>query len=170
MPEEDVRDFLTALSAAGVRHVVVGAHALAAHGCVRATEDIDILVEPSRPNAERLAIAIKEFAGVSLEYFQVSVEILSHPDVGFFMGVEPDRIDVFTKVAGLGFERAWRDRILANVAGVDVHALGLDSLITAKRRSISVRPPGSPKAAQDQADLAWLLAERERRRRASKQR
>lgn len=165
MAEEDVRDFLTALSAGGVRHVVVGAHALAVQGLVRATEDIDILVEPTRLNAQRLAVAVREFAGVSLEYFRVSIEDLSRPDIGFFMGVEPDRIDVLTRIAGLGFERAWRDRVPAKIAGVEVYALGLTSLIAAKRASAGRRPPGSPKALQDQADLAWLVAERERRRR-----
>ena len=35
MSQSDVQEFLIALSAAGVKHVVVGAYALAAHGYVR---------------------------------------------------------------------------------------------------------------------------------------
>jgi hypothetical protein len=69
MAEDDVRDFLTALSAAGVRHLVVGAYALAHHGLVRATGDIDILVEPSSSNARKLERAVRDFAATSLEYF-----------------------------------------------------------------------------------------------------
>jgi predicted nucleotidyltransferase len=65
MADQDIRDFLTALSAAGVRHVVVGAYALAAHGHVRATGDIDVLVEPTPTNAHRLAAAVRDFAGTS---------------------------------------------------------------------------------------------------------
>ena len=51
MAEQDIHDFLIALSAADVRFVVVGAYALAAHGRVRATGDIDVLVAPNRRNA-----------------------------------------------------------------------------------------------------------------------
>lgn len=50
MASDDVRDFLTALSAARVDYVVVGAHALAAHGLVRATGDLDVLVAPTPAN------------------------------------------------------------------------------------------------------------------------
>ncbi len=38
---DDFRDFLAALSAAGVEHLVVGGYALASHGLVRATGDLD---------------------------------------------------------------------------------------------------------------------------------
>lgn len=107
MASEDIRDFLTALSAVGAEFIVVGAHALAAHGHVRATGDIDLLVRASPDNARKIALATREFAAASLEYFGVSVEELSVAGVGFYMGVEPDRIDVMTHVAGIGFDRAW---------------------------------------------------------------
>jgi hypothetical protein len=168
MAESDVQEFLIALSAAGVKHVVVGAYALAAHGYVRATGDIDILIEATPANARLLALAVREFAAVSLEYFNVSPEELSRPGVGFYMGVEPDRIDVLTRIAGLGFEQAWKNRMSATIAGVEVPALGLASLIAAKRASISRREPGSIKAQQDRSDLDWLLAERARLRRRTR--
>lgn len=156
MADQDIRDFLTALSAAGVRFVVVGAYALAAHGRVRATGDIDVLIEASPTNATRLEAAIREFAGTSLEYFQVSVAELSRPGVGFYMGVEPDRIDILTRIDGVSFQRAWNGRAPATIVGVDVGVLDLDALLAAKRASSRRRAPGSMKAAQDQADLAWL--------------
>ncbi len=164
MASEDIRDFLTALSAAGVDFLIVGAHALAAHGRVRATGDLDVLIEASPANAHRLETAVLEFADASLEYFGVSVAELSKPRYGFFMGVEPDRIDVLTRIAGVEFERAWRGRLKSEIEGVPLHVLGFEELIEAKRASARQRPEGSPKAIQDEADLAWLLAERSRRR------
>jgi hypothetical protein len=160
----DIRDFLIALSAAGVEFVVVGAHALAAHGWVRATGDIDVLIRPTPTNARRLERAVRAFAGTSLEYFGVSVAELSRPRVGFYMGVEPDRIDVLTKIAGVGFERAWKGRLRSEIEGVALGVLGFDELIAAKRASSRKREAGSAKAKQDEADLAWLVAERDRRR------
>lgn len=163
MADEDIRDFLIALSAADARHVIVGAYALAAHGQVRATDDFDVLIDASPDNARRVEAAIRSFAGASLEYFHVSVEELSRPGVGFYMGVEPDRIDVLTRIAGVPFATAWKDRVLTMILGVEVATLGLSSLITAKRAASRRRPPGSAKALQDRADLAWLLEERARR-------
>jgi len=92
------------LSAAGVEFLVVGAHELAAHGHVRATGDLDVLVRPTLDNARKLERAIREFASTSLDYFGVSAEELSTPRVGFYMGVEPDRIYVLTRIGGVGFD------------------------------------------------------------------
>ena len=54
----DFEDFLRALTAAKVRFVVVGAHALAVHGVPRSTGDIDILIKRSVENAERVWTAL----------------------------------------------------------------------------------------------------------------
>lgn len=163
MADADIKDFLTALSAAGVRFVVVGAYAVASHGRVRGTTDFDVLVEPTLANAARLEHAVREFAGASLAYFGISVEELARPKFGFFMGVEPDRIDVLTRIAGVSFARAWRGRTSARIVGVEVSVLGLDELIAAKRALARERPPGSVKALQDAADLSWLTEARTRR-------
>ncbi len=42
MPNPDRRDMLSAFSEEGVRHLLVGAYALAIHGRVRATGDMDL--------------------------------------------------------------------------------------------------------------------------------
>jgi hypothetical protein len=162
----DVHDFLADLSAAGVRFVVVGAYALAAHGRVRATGDIDILIAPNLTNAKKVQRAIRSFADTSLEYFGVTVDELARPRIGFYMGVEPNRIDVLTKIAGLSFERAWSGRIRTEIEGVEVSALGYVELLAAKRASVERREPGSFKAMQDEADLQWLLAHRPARPRS----
>lgn len=46
----------------GVRLLLVGAHALAAHGRPRATQDLDVLVAPSAANARRVGAALAERA------------------------------------------------------------------------------------------------------------
>jgi len=51
---EDFRDFLTCLNEAGVEYLVVGGHAVAYHGYVRPTRDMDVWVAVSPENAERL--------------------------------------------------------------------------------------------------------------------
>ena len=57
----DFADILSALSAAGVEFLIVGAHALAAHGVPRATGDLDIWVRPTPDNAARTLRALAAF-------------------------------------------------------------------------------------------------------------
>lgn len=49
---------LAALQDGGVEFVVVGGFALAAHGYVRGTQDIDIVPDPAMPNLDRLRAEI----------------------------------------------------------------------------------------------------------------
>lgn len=162
MANDDFRDALLALSAAGVEFLVVGAYAIGAHGHPRATGDIDLLVRPSARNAKRLARAVREFSDTSLEYFGVSEAGLARPKYGFVMGVEPNRVDVLTKISGVSFDRAWAGRRRAEIEGVPVWVIGLSELIASKRASAKKPEPGSAKQLQDLADLRWLVELRAR--------
>ncbi len=57
----DFVEMLSALFAAGAEFLVVGAHALAAHGTPRATGDLDIWVRPTPENARRVLAALGTF-------------------------------------------------------------------------------------------------------------
>jgi len=48
------------LNEGGVAYVVVGGFALAFHGVVRATKNIDILIEPTLDNAQRALQALEK--------------------------------------------------------------------------------------------------------------
>lgn len=54
----DFVDLIGELKANNVDVLVVGAHALAAHGVVRATGDLDVFVRPCPDNAGRLVRAL----------------------------------------------------------------------------------------------------------------
>ena len=62
---QDFRDLLAGFNARQVEFLLVGAHALAAHGHVRATQDLDVSVRPSSENATRVIEALRAF-GVPL--------------------------------------------------------------------------------------------------------
>jgi hypothetical protein len=51
---QDWREWLESLNASGAEYVVVGGIALAHHGLVRYTGDIDVLMKASEANAGRL--------------------------------------------------------------------------------------------------------------------
>ena len=52
-------EFLSLLISRRVRFVLVGGHAVAAHGEPRLTEDLDVFVRPEAENVERLRRALK---------------------------------------------------------------------------------------------------------------
>ena len=49
---------VAALNGGGVAYVIVGGIAVAAHGVVRATRDVDLVPEPSTANLQRLAATL----------------------------------------------------------------------------------------------------------------
>ncbi|WP_428264154.1 hypothetical protein [Haliangium sp.] len=142
----DWREFIDLLSCHEVRFLIVGAHALAANGRPRATQDLDIFVEPSEDNAAKLGAALAEFGFGSLAR---ESHRFAQPDRMATLGVPPLRIDIMTSISGVGFARAWDGRIRATLAGHEVGFLGREELLVNKRAS------GRPK---DLADIA-LLAE-----------
>jgi hypothetical protein len=63
-PSFDAVAIFRALNARGVDYVVVGGFAVAAYGVIRATVDLDIVVDYSWHNAERLAQALTDLEAV----------------------------------------------------------------------------------------------------------
>lgn len=59
MSELDLRSLLESLSDHGVRFVVIGGVAVAAHGYVRATADLDLVPDPDPANLDRLIEALR---------------------------------------------------------------------------------------------------------------
>ena len=144
----DFSAFIACLTRHRVRFVVVGAHALAALGRARMTDDLDLLVEPSAENARRIADALREFGGFTALADQVA-EYLAEPDRVVSIGRAPISIDVLTGLSGVTFEEAWAGRGEHVIDGDPVAFLGLAEMVRTKRAA------GRTK---DRLDLA-LLAE-----------
>jgi hypothetical protein len=141
----DFVEMLSALSVAGADYLLVGAHALAAHGRPRATGDLDIWLRPTPGNATRVWAALLQF-GAPLH--EISQEDLSEPDIVFQIGISPSRIDLLTSISGVDFESAWRNRITINVSGLLIPTLGKEDLIRNKLAA------GRPRDIADIAELA----------------
>jgi hypothetical protein len=140
----DFAEMLSALSAAGAEFLIVGAHAMAAHGRPRATGDLDVWVRPTPENAARVWAALRSF-GAPL--FDLSLEDLTRSGVVFQIGVPPCRIDLLTEITGVTFDEAWPRRLTAEVEGQPLPFIGRNELL-ANKRAI-----GRPK---DLDDIAFL--------------
>ena len=126
----DFRDLLAALNAAGAEYLVVGAHALAAHGHPRASKDLDVWVHATADNAERTYRALASF-GAPLD--DLSVDDLATAGTIFQIGIEPVRVDIITSIDGVDFGEAWPDRISADYGDQSVSVISRKHLIQNKK-------------------------------------
>ncbi len=140
----DFVEMLSALSETGADFMVVGAHAVAAHGHPRATGDLDIWIRPTKQNAHQVLEALKQF-GAPIS--NLSLEDLSEPHTVFQMGVSPCRIDILTSITGVEFDQAWENKIEIQVNKLLIFCIGKQDLI--QNKSVLARP-------QDLADVAVL--------------
>ena len=130
------RDLLAEFNAHHVEYIVVGAHAVAAHGHVRATKDLDLWVRPTNDNARRVLKAIMSF-GAPLH--DLTEDDLAQPGMVFQIGVPPLRIDVITAIDGVEFAEAWRERVETEFAGEPVFVLSLHHLSSTRKRLAGCR-------------------------------
>ena len=112
--------------------MLVGAYALAAHGYLRATMDIDIWVMPSPRNADADAVlrALQRF-GAPLH--DLTAEDLQTDGTIFQIGVAPRRIDILTTASGIHSEETFARSLTVDIEGIEVHIPSLDDLIRNKR-------------------------------------
>ena len=144
---DDWLDLLNDLTNAEVRFLVVGAHALAAHGIPRGTQDLDVWIERTEENAARVWRALASF-GAPLDSVDLGPADLVSRNTVLQLGVPPNRIDLLTSISGVAeFADAWGRRLEGRVRGRTFPFLGRDDLIANKKAA------GRPK---DLADLAAL--------------
>lgn len=129
---EDVKRVISLLNEAGVMYALVGGYALAAHGYVRFSEDVDILVDPSPENARRWIAALAKLPDGA------SNELAGEEDVFEQQGPYAVRInDVFTvdilpAACGHGWDELRQYVEQREVDGVSIPVLGLEGLLLTK--------------------------------------
>jgi hypothetical protein len=131
-PPEDFVDLLECLRVEGCDFVVVGAHALAAHGAPRATGDLDVFVRPTSDNAERTFRALLRF-GAPVQAHGVTARDFSTPGSVYQIGLPPFRIDILTEISGVTYDEATRDAVTAHLGAALVRFMGLEAMIRNKR-------------------------------------
>jgi len=140
----DWSDLLRLFNAFGVEYAIVGGHAVAVHGAVRATKDLDILVAPEPDNAKRVMQALNEFGYGSVGLTEDDFLRLDH---FVQLGFPPARVDLLTTVPALTWAEVAASRTRVRFGGVDAWVIGRDALVASKR---------SLGRTQDRLDLELL--------------
>jgi predicted nucleotidyltransferase len=130
--DKDFEDFVALLNKHNVTYMVVGGYALAFHGKPRHTGDLDIWIDMSVENAEKMVSVMDEFGMASLGMkpsdFLVQGGIAQ-------IGYPPLRIDILNEIDGIDFKDAWPNKLIIDVDGLPVNYIGLNDLIKNKRVS-----------------------------------
>jgi hypothetical protein len=111
-----------------VKYVVIGGIAAVLHGVPRATFDLDILIEATPDNAQRLLDALLD-AQMGTASLTSAEGLLAHEITIFRDRV---RLDVQTSTPGLRFEDAWRNRETMEYEGQAFYVVSRDDLIASK--------------------------------------
>jgi predicted nucleotidyltransferase len=122
--DQDFKEFIELLNAHKVRYMVVGGYAVAYHGYLRFTGDIDVWVEVSQENASLLVQVMREF-GFGKMYREADFLALG----GIIqLGVAPVRIDILNDIDGVTFADCYDACEAATWDGVEVNFISLEDL------------------------------------------
>ena len=123
---------LQELLTAGVSFLIVGGYAAIAHGLTRATDTLDIWIEPTLENAKRTLEALRAM-GLPAEDW--TAESIANPYSFVRVGEETGRkVDIMASAGGdIPFYKAWPNRFETDFFGLSVAFLGLRDLILIKK-------------------------------------
>ena len=132
MLNQDYKEFIQSLNDNHVRYLVVGGYAVAFHGHPRYTKDIDIWIEMTNANAEKVITSLEQFGfgslGLRKEDFLV-------PDQTIQLGYPPTRIDLINTLSGVDFKTCYASRVQIEIDGTPVDFIDLENLKKNKQES-----------------------------------
>ena len=139
---EDLVNLCKNLNNRGAKYIVIGGMAMLQQGMIRATEDIDLLIEINKKNERAVIDAVAQLPD------QAALE-LEPGDIGNYEVIRvADEIvvDLMAKAGGITYENASKKIQLVKINKVTIPFANIDLLIEMKQ---TARP-------KDQVDMAFL--------------
>jgi acylphosphatase len=134
---DEMMRVLQALETEGVRYVLIGAAAMGVHGLVRATEDLDIVIQATADNVERLRRAFRSAYDGDPNIDEIATEDLlgDYPAVRYFPPSGDLYFDILTRLG----EMADYDSVekeVKSVSGIKVVVATPRALYRLKKNTI----------------------------------
>jgi len=114
----------------------------------RYTKDLDVWIDRSATNADRVLIALRDF-GAPLR--DLSMEDITTPGVFYQLGLPPNRINIITQLEEMDFAACWERSKTVSLGDLSVEYISIDDLLENKERT---------GRARDLEDAAHLRAAR----------
>ncbi|MCK9402739.1 MAG: nucleotidyltransferase [Chitinophagaceae bacterium] len=126
---KDFEDFIRLLNSHQVEYMIVGGYALGFHGAPRYTGDIDIWINISETNADKMVQVITDFGFASLGFERA--DFLKQGYISQ-IGQPPLRIDILNSIDGVDFNQAVKNRQVVDIDGIPVFYVGFHDFIKNK--------------------------------------
>jgi hypothetical protein len=123
----DFIDFIRLLNKKNVQYMVVGGYAVGLHGYPRYTGDLDIWIQISDTNAEKMMVVLNEF-GVHIPKLSKEDFLRENPLAGVHFGREPLRIDILNSIDGVNFEECYSNKQTMIFEGTPIYYIHFDDL------------------------------------------
>jgi hypothetical protein len=144
---EELISFWASLNKHEVRYIMVGGVATNLHGYQRTTDDIDVWIDDTPKNRNKIRVALKEYSHV--DYFMIeTLQII--PGWTYFNLNNGIRMDLMASVKGLenlSFSECLSLAAIADLGPVKIPFLHINHLIDSK---IAANRP------KDQTDVVYL--------------
>lgn len=129
---KDFEDFIALLNKYKVEYMVVGGYAMAFHGKPRYTGDLDIWINISDKNAEKMLRVLNAFGMGSLGF-----EKEDFLQSGYIsqIGYPPLRIDLLNNIDGVDFQEAYGNRQKIVEGDLEISYIGIQELLANKLAS-----------------------------------
>ncbi len=136
MFSQDFREFVELLIIHRAEYLIVGGYAVGVHGHPRYTGDLDIWLNPTQENAERVLACVNEFGFAS--YGLTQNDFIKEGNI-VQLGYPPLRIDLLTQIDGVTFRECFENKIQVEIEGLFVNFIGYEDLLKNKKESGRLR-------------------------------
>ncbi len=124
--------------------MVIGGYAVVHYSRPRYTGDLDIWVDSSQENADRVVAVLGEFG---LSGSEIGTRMITDRKQIIRMGFEPMRLELFTTIPAIEFDDCYPRREFVKIGKLSIPFIGLEDLKINKKAS------GRPKDLQDIEEL-----------------
>lgn len=132
MFSQDFKEFVELLIKHNVAYLVVGGYAVGVHGHPRYTGDLDIWLNPTRENAEKIVLCVNEFGFGS---FGLDVSDFIKLGNVVQLGYPPLRIDLLTQIDGVSFDECFAQKLCVDIENLTVNFISYNDLLRNKKAS-----------------------------------
>jgi hypothetical protein len=124
----DFLEFLELLDNHEVEYLLVGGYAVILHGYARSTGDMDLWVNQTNENYNKLKLVYTNFGAPIFSFEDFESDKF---DV-WSIGVEPRKIEILTKVSGLEFKESKKNCVYLNFEKFKIPYIDFEDLMKNK--------------------------------------
>ena len=128
---EEHRKLIADMLAEDVQFILVGGYAVNYHGYNRTTGDMDIWLKPNNENKMRVIKALEK-NDIDNEDLMGIKELDFTETLVFSAWDSPYKIDFLTKVSGVTYDEADKEKIIAEIEGIFIPIINLNHLVLTK--------------------------------------